>query len=102
MTDSTEWKPDENLRRIVCAANRYKTVLGTILLLGPRHWDEIMRLQYHQTQCVVPYNLFEQGFLDNFGKWHNRVDALVIARRQNQIYRELNYEPTELFSEMLY
>jgi hypothetical protein len=100
--ENTEWKPDESLRRIVCAANRFIGEHMDILLLGPRHWDDTMRSQYDQMNTIIPHHKFEQGFLDNFGKWHNRADALAIARKQNQIHRELNYEPTELFSEMLY
>ena len=100
-----EWKPDENLRRIVCAANRLTdscTEAEIVMLIAPRHWDDTMRNQYNQMNCNHPQSLFEQGFIDNFGKWHNRKDALIIARRKNQVVRELDYDTNELYSEMLY
>lgn len=104
--DMTGWKPDENLRRIVCAANWYHSYeddcLSIFLVLGPRHWDDVMRQQYEDQKHVIPYNLWEQGFIDNFGKLHNRKNALVIARRMNQIIREVGGGETELYSEMLY
>lgn len=105
MSSESEWKPDENLRRIVCAANLYlpdKKHYPRVLLLGPRHWDETMRKQYDQTNCDIPHSDFEEGFIDNFGTFWNRKDALVIARKKNQIVRELDYETEELYSEMLY
>jgi hypothetical protein len=104
MEQETEWKPDENLRRIVCAANRYvaKHMDYTCMFLGPRHWDDTMRAQYKQAECEIPHFMFEQGFIDNFGKWHTREEALVIARRMDQVVRELDYDTKKLFSEMLY
>lgn len=61
-----------------------------------------MRNQYDDQEIDVPHHFFEQGFIDNFGKLHSREDALVIARKQNQVYRELDYETDKLYSEMLY
>ena len=105
MTDSTEWKPDENLRRIVCSACWHFTVGDSpylVVVIGPRHWDDVMRNQYDDQEIDIPRHLFEQGFIDNFGKLHSREDALAIARKQGQVYRELNYNTDKLYSEMLY
>lgn len=100
-----EWKPDENLRRIVCAACWYcyaDDYPHVHTVLGPRHWDDTMRQQYKDQDQSFPHHLWKQGFIDNFGKLHERKEALVIAKRQNQIIRDIGYEPNELFSEMLY
>jgi hypothetical protein len=102
--ENTEWKPDESLRRIVCAACWFSYPDGhpDVLVLGPRHWDNTMRSQYENQEIEIPYSLFKQGFIDNFGKLHSREDALVIARRMNQVVRELDYDTDKLYSEMLY
>jgi hypothetical protein len=101
--EEPDFTPNESLRRIVCAANRLVgSYYEIIMLIAPRHWDATMYDQYDQMNCKYPPELFDQGFMDNFGKWHNRKDALVIARRKNQIIREVGGGETELYSEMLY
>jgi hypothetical protein len=103
--EEQDWKPDENLRRIVCAANWYCYADDhpeVHVVLGPRHWDETMRDQYRKMKYDLPHHLWKQGFIDNFGKLHTREEALVIARRMNQVVRELDYKTKQLFSEMLY
>ena len=100
-----EWKPDEKLRRIVCAACWYcyaDDYPDVKLVIGPRHWDDTMRQQYKDQKMELPHHLFIQGFIDNFGKLHSREDGLVIARKQNQVHRELDYDTDKLYSEMLY
>jgi hypothetical protein len=103
--EELDFTPNESLRRIVCAANLYlpeRKHIPKVMLLGPRHWDETMRKQYEQMKCDVRHDLFEQGFIDNFGTFWNRTGALIIARRMNQVVRELDYDTHKLYSEMLY
>ena len=100
--EEPDFKPEESLRRIVCAANWYTHEENTSVVLGPRHWDCTMRDQYVKAGYVIPHYQWEQGFIDNFGKLHTREEALVIARRMNQVVRELDYDTNKLFSEMLY
>jgi len=103
--ENTEWKPDESLRRIVCSACWYCYADDhphVHVVLGPRHWDDTMRKQYTDQKHYLPHQIWKQGFIDNFGKLHSREDALVIARRMNQVVRELDYDTDKLYSEMLY
>ena len=84
---------------IVCAAIRRD---GHIVC-GARHFDGIMRSQLAQMgQNAGVY--WEQGFIDNFGKFYTREEALKLALEMGQIRRtgggfDLS---KELFSENLY
>lgn len=100
--EEPNFTPDENLRRIVCAANWCIYGDEISVILGPRHWDSTMHHQYDQGGYLLPEHAWIQGFIDNFGKLHTREEALVIARRKNQVVRELDYETELLYSEMLY
>ena len=95
---------------IVCAAImiekfNVESYNDDIILTRPRHWDFTMRIQAY---CLgldrknKNFKEIEQGFIDQFGKFYAREEALVIARRNNQIRFELDHETKELFSEMLY
>jgi hypothetical protein len=44
----------------------------------------------------------EQGFIDQFGNFLTRKEAYIIARNNGQIYRELDNDTNELYSEHLY
>lgn len=44
----------------------------------------------------------EQGFVDQFGTFLTRKEALEIAKENGQIIRDIGYEPDELYSEHLY
>ncbi|RLD07545.1 MAG: hypothetical protein DRI65_04390 [Chloroflexota bacterium] len=88
---------------IVCAALR----LGDTVIAGPRHFDSVMRSQI--TAIMKPEDkksIFagaEQGFVDKYGDFWNRIDAMVIVLANNQaIDLKRNGSKTELFSEGLY
>jgi len=87
-----------NPQRVVCAANRNSKGL---IICGARHWDDIM--------CTVVDALsvsdldWEQGFIDNYGKFLTREEASVIAVEQDQLKGYYKDCPTGyLFSEHLY
>jgi len=44
----------------------------------------------------------DQGFVTTFGRYVDRTEALKIARDNNQIFRELPGNYTELYSEHLW
>lgn len=72
---------------------------------GLRHYDPFMRKQIKELEKQYKYPLlaFDQGFLTNKGRFVNRLDAMKIAKEQNQIVR-LSGSPNSdiLFSEDLY
>lgn len=90
-------------RVIVCAANRYRDTIVT----GPRHFDSTM----HNTINVMDtafkptdYSLWEEGFVDQWGVFLTREDALVVAAAAGQIdvRRPKSAPLDQLFSEDLY
>jgi len=99
--------------RIVCAANKYP---DGFIAIGPRHFDSTMRDNIHnhigneQRKATADLRIFkfniqncEQGFIDQYGDYHTRKDAMKIAKANNQIFRECgNKNGDELFSEHLY
>lgn len=101
----------EKSNRIVAAATKINYVLngrqGEIILVGVRHWDMLMHrmcdhldpqirelIMHHKNELVQT-----QGFVDRYGVFQNRRDALVVARTANQIIDERNLERGELYSE---
>ena len=86
-------------RRIVCAAVLYKD--GT-LLVGPRHFDSVMCLQYQRFGIKDTESESQQGFLDQYGTFLTREEAYVVATEQNQIIRRCPGDNGKLFSENLY
>jgi len=84
-------------RRIVCAANRLRSGL---IVCGARHHDRIMNAQI---QAANDDSLGEeQGFIDQFGTFVTREDALIIARAREQIRRRCGGDKIALYSENLY
>lgn len=91
------------LQRVVCAACRK----GGVLLIGPRHFDTVMRAQL---DAMGRTNLpgAEQGFIDQWGNFLTRREAWNVARRHGQIMRLVGSQndeqatDEELFSENLY
>jgi len=93
------YKPDGVMRRVVCAAELYPC---GVLLVGPRHYDSIMALQYHQQEHRIPIDsVAVDGFLDQFGIFMDRYEALAVAKNAGQI-REKTQPENKLFSEDLY
>lgn len=85
--------------RIVCAACRHED----IIIVGPRHWDPTM----HRTAELIGVGGagFEQGFIDQFGDFYDRKEAMQIAKAVGQpidIERGCGGDDTELYSEGLY
>lgn len=91
--------PDPNNRRIVCSAVLYKD--GT-MLVGPRHFDSVMRSQYKHFGIKDSESESQQGFLDQYGAFLTREEAYVVAKRQSQIIRRCGGDDGKLFSENLY
>ena len=103
-------------RWIVCAATKIVSNQGKeILLIGPRHWDRTMHLQYgliddsHNIQ-YRDYEKDEQGFIDQYGLFLTREEAWTIAQENGQIKRRVGGDERvvagetkyRLFSENLY
>lgn len=86
------------LRRVVCAAIRDE---NGIIICGPRHFDHIMHVQI-AAHPEGSWNLAEQGFVDQFGEWLTREEALTVALEAHQIVRRCGGDDCELFSENLY
>ena len=93
--------------RIVCAANR----LGSIIILGLRHWDGIMRESIENAdKCwTLPQDTqWEQGFIDNLGCFLTREDAWIVAVDAGQIIKRVGGDFNvdtgvgKLYSENLY
>lgn len=95
-------------RLVVCAANRHPTL--DALILGPRHWDETMRMQYDTRENMPPHSEFEQGFINTWGEFLTREEAWEVALRNDQIIRLVGSQRPEdmgnkdiaLYSENLY
>lgn len=95
-------------RHIVCAANKYILTTGEELIIPcVRHAGPVLHKQVRllvetgllqKTQCI-PEN---QGFIDQYNDWWNRVDAFIIADNADQIDYDRNGHHRELFSEGLY
>jgi hypothetical protein len=86
-----------NFQRVVCAALRNEH--GQIIC-GPRHYDSIMRGQIGISRN--DWKSAEQGFVDQFGKFLTREEALEIAQSTGQIIRRCGGDEKRLFSENLY
>ena len=96
---------NENMPRIVCAANLMPD--GT-MFIGARHWDQLMRQQAdNYTKANGKPDHFvgaaEQGFIDQWGTFYDRKEAWVIAERNGQILRSgPGFNGPDLYSENLY
>lgn len=86
---------------IVCAAIKK----GDIIIAGPRHFDSVM---LSQIKAISGDNRgafadAEQGFIDQFGNFWGRIDAMILARAAGQsIDMDRNGSKTRLYSEGLY
>ena len=86
-------------RYIVCAAIRHKA--GGGIICGPRHFDSIMGNQI-RNNAYKGWSDAEQGFVDQYGTFIDRKEALIIAKKKNQVVRKVGGDSEELFSENLY
>ena len=90
----------KNKPRIVCAA--CKNALG-LTLVGARHWDMLMNKQARAMGIRAP-NFMDQVFIDQFGKFYNRKDAMKIVKESGQPFDEKRNggNGEDLYSEGLY
>lgn len=83
-------------RYVVCAANR----IGDVILCGARHWDKVMHAQADAMN--LDDRKAEQGFIDQFGAFMTRDEALEVVRTNGQqLARPIDTYDT-LYSENLY
>lgn len=82
-------------RQVVCAANRY----GDLIVLGVRHHCPIM----NNTLDLLGIDGFtkEQGFVDQWGNYMDRVEALEVLEANGRFIRDDDFMD-ELYSENLY
>ena len=84
-------------RIVVCAANRMP---DGHLLIGARHWDKLMCQQADKLGYKGGNE--EQGFIDQFGDFMSRDEALEVASKNGQrLKRPIDTYET-LYSENLY
>ena len=92
------------IRKVVCAACYCRT--HTVIVVGPRHWDSTMHAQlanFPEKFKHLPPKLWEQGFIDQFGKFMDRKKALKVVIASGQAFDlKRNGTSVELFSEGLY
>lgn len=86
-------------QRVVCAAHRNKD--GEIIC-GARHFDPVIRSQIFSRTDKDTWKGSEQGFIDQFGKFLTRQEALEIALKRGQRIRRCGGDDDKLFSENLY
>lgn len=84
---------------VVCAACK----LDGVVVCGARHWDKVMRAQAGAIGVKIPFK-GEEGFIDQFGDFLSRKEAMEIVKKNGQRFDiERNGErDDELFSEGLY
>ena len=109
----------EHANYIVSAAARLKIGDDLYIIPSIRHIDELfnknneiyklgLKAKYPMLSTGQIHELFnksEQGFIDRFGKFHNREEAWKIAEPAGQIRRRVNGDTINggtLFSENLY
>jgi len=89
-------------RRVVCAANRCHTD-HTILILGARHFDTLMRKTIKMLGMThLDFHPEDQGFIDNFGVWMTRKEARDLAIETDQRLYRCGGDRYNLYSENLY
>lgn len=90
-------------RRVVCAANRHMET--GVIVCGARHFDDLMRQAIramNDGDWDTSWNCAEEGFVDNFGNFLTRNEAMVMARKNGQILYDAGWSKTDLYSENLY
>lgn len=96
---------DELQQVIVCAACKH----GDVIICGPRHYDPVMISQLKAFPEDSEVRMMKrgdviQGFVDQWGTFLDRYQALEVAKQAGQINtRRQKTDPTDcLFSEDLY
>lgn len=102
--DGDTWQPPEDaVPVIVCAAYRHPHL--KFVIAGARHSDKIMQPWVKMIRRFYGAGWqWEQGFIDQFGKFYNRVDAMQAVLKSGQPFdAERNSgSGDELYSEGLY
>lgn len=76
-----EWQPPKHIKPwMVCAACRHRGYIIT----GARHFDTVMRKQVDNYNGLTSYSNWEQGFIDQWGRFYNRVDAMKAVKESGQ------------------
>jgi hypothetical protein len=74
-------------RKVVCAAIKF----GRMVVCGPRHFDMVMHnIIGHIEQPYLPKHPSQwiQGFVDQYGVFMSREEALSVAINANQIIKK--------------
>lgn len=83
--DPEKYKSSKEYKRlVVCAAN----IHGGVIVLGARHFDTVMHDQIRQLEeglAPTCNSFWEQGFIDNKGKFMDRAEAYKVALAAGQI-----------------
>lgn len=83
--DPEKYKPKQEYKRmVVCAAN----IHGGVIVLGARHFDKTMHDQIGQLEeglAPTHSSFWEQGFIDQHGKFMDRKEAYEVALNAGQI-----------------
>ena len=104
---SKEWTPPEDAKiHIVCAACRAINMLK-VMVIGPRHFDSTMQQQVLMLDEIYGTGAirnWEQGFIDQFGRFYTRKEAMlsVIGTHQPFNFKRNGSQLKELYSEGLY
>lgn len=99
-------QPEVPVRVVVCAANYYEMPNGQepLIICSPRHFDNTMHRVILEVKGIRSAKPPIQGFVDQWGVFMNRADALDVATAAGQIdVRRPKTPPSyKLFSEDLY
>jgi hypothetical protein len=71
------------------------------IMTGIRHFCPVMRSQMKISGGFPFWKNVTQGFVDQYGKFHTREEAWLIAEREGQI-RQVSSTSGTLYSEDLY
>lgn len=94
---------EKPLRVVVCAACKLPD--SDLIFCGPRHFDSTMWKQIEAANMLDEANKMDQGFIDQYGEFMNREEAMIVAKNARQ---PIDYEHgcgrsfTILYSEGLY
>lgn len=95
-------------RRVVCAANQYdiksRTGVEKRVFVGVRHFCPIMIENMSQWRTDIIRTSEIQGFVDQYGVFMDRYEALKVANEAGQlnVARTKTFPEDRLFSEDLY
>lgn len=97
-----ETENDKDKRVVVCSACFLSECYP--MLVGPRHWDDVMRQQFGGDQVDASPH-WVQGFIDQYGKFMDRREAFIVAEKAGQIIKRVGGDKVDggtLYSENLY